>query len=205
MEHMRLEHLNFDAVFCINLDRRPDRRRQAQEQFNYLGLTPTFYSAIDINPFQIDTSGNFKKGMLGCYLSHLSILQHCILSGYERVLITEDDLSAITGCNALLQHALPVIPDDWEFAYLGYSVFPDQQSKNKPVNKFWCIPAGCWGTQAYMLNGKQTIETLFNALKKPKAQIDIDLSYTILPNSGLKYYGITPSAIRQSKGRSDVQ
>jgi hypothetical protein len=31
------------------------------------------------------------------------------------------------------------------------------------------------------------------------------LFYTILPNSGLKYYGVVPSAIRQSKGRSDVQ
>jgi hypothetical protein len=125
--------------------------------------------------------------------------------GYERVLITEDDLTAIAGCNDLLAHALPALPADWQFAYLGYTVFPEKKIDSKKINNYWCVPGGCWGTQAYMLNGKAAIATVFEALKKATWQIDIELSHKILPKSNLKYYAITPSAIRQLQGRSDVQ
>ena len=40
----------FDKIICINLDRRPDRWREAQEQFKKAGITVERFSAVDGNP-----------------------------------------------------------------------------------------------------------------------------------------------------------
>lgn len=205
MEKVGIESLGLDKIFCINLERRPDRRESTEAVCKQLGITPVFFNAVDGQSMNLVHDNGKTPGMLGCYLSHFMLLQHCLLSGYEKVLILEDDIEIILGGKALLSHALPSLPKDWQFAYLGYTHLPDQRGKEKKVNDYWCVPAGCWGTQAYMINGREAMEIIYNALKKPKAQIDIDLSYTILPRSGLKYYGITPSCLRQTKGRSDVQ
>src|SRR5690349_5350626 len=130
-----LGSIEFDAIFCINLERRKDRKAHASKEFDKLGISPVFYPAIDAHELSIGHQGRLKPGMIGCLLSHYSLLQHCMLNGYQRVLIFEDDLRIITGGIALLEDAMPYLPKDCDFAYIGYSVFPEQAHKTKRVNK----------------------------------------------------------------------
>ena len=57
----------FDAIFCINLDKRPDRWIHAQEQFKKIGILDKVkrFSAIER-----------KDGRLGCIKSHLEIIKY---------------------------------------------------------------------------------------------------------------------------------
>lgn len=202
---MTLKDLNLDKVFCINLARRPERKYEAQVEIDKLGISVEWYDAIDSSLMSLTSSNNLKPGMVGCYLSHYFILQHCLMNGYERILILEDDIQLITGGNSLLAHALPKLPTDWQFVYLGCTIIEAERHRTKTVNDYWCVPGGSWGTQAYMINGKDAIRKIYNSLKQIHTQIDLALSYKILPESGLKYYSITPACLRQLSGRSDVQ
>jgi len=82
----------YDKVYCINLDRRPDRfaefHRNVIDGFG-----------IDKNIFErmpgIDTSTSGLHGIVGCGLSHLKIWKDMIKNGYDSVLIFEDDFTPV--------------------------------------------------------------------------------------------------------------
>jgi hypothetical protein len=68
----------------------------------------------------------------------------------------------------------------------------------KKINDFWTVPKCAWGTQAFMIRGKEAIKTIHERLCRPQErQIDEELANHILPESGLKYYSIFPSAVSQ--------
>lgn len=201
-----LKALDFDKIFCVNLLRRPDRRAHAVEQFKRIGLDVEFYEAIDASELRIGfPNGNLTAGMIGCYLSHFMILKQAVHEGWNRLLIFEDDLTFMSGFNGLMLEAIKHLPDDWQFAYLGYTVYKDHIGKNKPVNAYWQIPGPCWGTQAFMINGKDVIGKIYEGLKTIKNQVDVQLTYNVLPDAEIKVYGILPSAVMQSGFKSDVQ
>ncbi len=72
-------------VLYINLDRRKDRRQHIEAELERLGLTPVA-ERIEAIPKEF--------GILGCGLSHLAALKLARESGWERVLILEDDFQA---------------------------------------------------------------------------------------------------------------
>jgi GR25 family glycosyltransferase involved in LPS biosynthesis len=136
------------------------------------------------------------------------ILQEALRMGYERILIFEDDLTFITGFNGLMNHAVPIVPDDWEFLYLGYSyanVYEKYRKTEIPVNEYWVIPGHNWGTQCYAINGRNTIIKLLDGLKKINDQVDVQLTFKVLKQKCIKFYAIKPCAVGQLKDRSDVQ
>ena len=64
----------FDEIYCINLERRTDRWKQCQSEFDKIGITD---KVIRFKAF--DNKENPKKG---CYDSHLSVIK----LAYERKL-----------------------------------------------------------------------------------------------------------------------
>ena len=70
----------FPLSYLVNLDRRTDRLKQANEEFDKLDFHPDRFSAIEnANP------------AAGCYLSHLEILKKA-RAKKKSVLIFEDDI-----------------------------------------------------------------------------------------------------------------
>ena len=59
----------FDKVYCINMDKRPDRWEQAQIEFKKLGIENDVIRWSGVEN---------EDGNLGCTLSHLSIIKHCV-------------------------------------------------------------------------------------------------------------------------------
>lgn len=71
-----------EAVFYINLARRPDRRTQIEEMLAQYGIPAERFEAIDASP---------SPGIIGCTQSHRDILALSAKRGYHTVLILEDD------------------------------------------------------------------------------------------------------------------
>jgi GR25 family glycosyltransferase involved in LPS biosynthesis len=118
-----------NKIFCINLDRRPDRWLHAQEQFNKHGLMVERFAAIDGNDFirsyPADNANN------GCTLSHYFIIERAKLLGYESVMIFEDDIVLHDQFKELLAECLNDLPADWDMLYFGGS----HREKPSPVNE----------------------------------------------------------------------
>ena len=71
---------NFGGIYYINLDRRTDRRTEIEAEFAKMDISGVRFSAIATRP-----------GIIGCGLSHLTILKEAREKKLKNVLIFEDD------------------------------------------------------------------------------------------------------------------
>lgn len=81
---------HFDACYCINLERRTDRKEQSLKEIEEHFGTPKdwvkFWKGFD-HP---------THGHSGCTRSHRELLRHIVKEGYNRVLVLEDDFAVVT-------------------------------------------------------------------------------------------------------------
>lgn len=94
-------------AFCINLERRKDRRQLMEKEFAKVGLSPTFINGADIKP-----------GWVGCRESHLAILDDAWLG--DVFVVFEDDVQFLQDLS-IVDKALSQLPEDWDMLYLGAS------------------------------------------------------------------------------------
>lgn len=158
-----------------------------------------FFDAVDGKKENLQSPiTRLTKGMLGCYQSHLNILKDAIANNFNRILVFEDDLKPQPGVfGAVLEWALPSIPPDWQFVYLGCQEYAGFGTHKRKVSDFWVVPNSAWGTQAFMISGRDSILTMLIQLKQITAQVDESIS-RVLPVSGLNYYSIFPSIVSQA-------
>lgn len=111
--------MNFaDKIYCINLNRRPDRWVAAHAEFEKHHLQVERFAAIDGKDFRkqyvCDNANN------GCTLSHYFIIERAKLLGLKSVMIFEDDVELHPEFTRLLSECLQEI-DDWHMLYFGAS------------------------------------------------------------------------------------
>lgn len=108
----------FDKIFCINLNRRPERWEDCVREIDKFGLSNVErFPAIDgiTLPFPPLYQGN-----AGCVASHRAILDLIVKNGWNRTLILEDDFKIVRDdFHALFAHLIQFVPDDWDMLYLG--------------------------------------------------------------------------------------
>ena len=75
---------NIDKIVYINLDKRPDRKKEIEHELAIMGLSGERFSAIE-----------HKRGMIGCGMSHLAVLKQAKAKGYNNILVLEDDFHFI--------------------------------------------------------------------------------------------------------------
>ena len=80
-----------DKIIYINLKKRTDRRQQIEEDLTALQLKYERFDAIETPGF----------GLLGCGLSHLSVLKLAKERAYKNVLILEDDFMFLVSKDTL--------------------------------------------------------------------------------------------------------
>lgn len=95
-------------IFVINLRTSPERRAACETQLSRLGLTATFVDAVDGRTMGeaeiaaiVDEPGRLRrapkplsKAEVGCYLSHLAVLEKIVAEDLPQALVMEDDLLA---------------------------------------------------------------------------------------------------------------
>lgn len=112
--------INFvDKIYCVNLDRRPDRWKYASAQFEAAGLKVERFAAIDSQDFKIEYPT--KPGACGCALSHYFLIERAKMLGFKTVMIFEDDIELKPRFISELEKCIVELPEDWDMLYLGGS------------------------------------------------------------------------------------
>ncbi len=145
----------FDNVYCISLDRHPDRwaRFKAKLPCDWPFRMPERFAATDGRCVPVPGWWTAGAGAWGCYQSHLNILMHCIKHGIESVLILEDDAVCCDGFAVGAIQYLQSLPDDWELVYFGGQHLSWKLHPPVRVNPNVFIPYNVNRTHAYAVRG----------------------------------------------------
>lgn len=168
-DEVKLLHGETDAiefeVMCINLLRRPDKKRFMEAQFDGAGLKVHMFPAID--GLTIDVSQLINDGVLaedhfcpatgmalipaqiGVYLSHYELWKTASLSPNRISLILEDDALLICDRQQLETFARH-IPEDADLFFLNL-----RKNKTQPISLYASKFTGrFWGLTAYFVTRK---------------------------------------------------
>jgi glycosyl transferase family 25 len=117
-------------ILYVNLDRRPERNRNINNELNRLKLNGKRISAIDGQKFSTEEQAywmdrkhfntlsrdpNKVFGRVGCYLSHLKLMKYALDNNVEPLLVLEDDCRFLTNTNDIEIK----IPKNCDIYYLG--------------------------------------------------------------------------------------
>ncbi|MBE0370076.1 glycosyltransferase family 25 protein [Pseudoalteromonas aurantia] len=123
---------NTPPVFLINLDNSTDRLHESQERLAPTGLTFERVSAVYGAKISLDEKNKFysaelnrtqyhkplSPGEIGCYMSHLKVLQHIVDNNIKYAVILEDDFKVVADLNSAIA-SLSDIPFDWDMIKLA--------------------------------------------------------------------------------------
>ena len=182
-----------DKIYCINLKKRIDRKKEILKHTKKLSLNINFFEAIE-----------HKNGALGCLLSHIKIIELAKKRNLRRIMIIEDDCVFKTN---KLEFNSKNLPDDWEMLYLGgdiADVYEDKTNK-KFLEKEW-IKMKCYSTHCYII-GKQSYDII---LEKLNNHLDnnfkpIDVIYKDEIHSRQKSYILKTQPAHQLDTYSDIE
>ena len=133
-------------TYCINLEKREDRRKSAGEEFKREGVEVEFFPATDgrISP---PRGLYLSPAEYGCAMSHTRIWRDMIEKGHEMALIFEDDVCLIPNFKTKLNEILfESIGLPWDIIHLG-PILPI--SKNKKITSLY--EGQALGTHAYII------------------------------------------------------
>lgn len=186
----------FQKIYCINLDRRPDRWDRCVEIFNQYGITADRISAVDGQTIGPEKESTLSNGEIGCIKSHMLALNNMIDSNIENALILEDDIEFTAGWEHQFEMAVGNLPK-WDMLYLGCNHVV------KPVHfqsNIVRIVKG-YTTSSYAIKLDFAKRILPNISKLDK---QIDVHYA-LHHRTHPCYAIKPAICFQRADHSDIQ
>ena len=146
---MRIEEA-FPLIVCLNLDRRPDRRLRAWEQFTREGLNVERLSAPDAAEMSCVTSRRYEKtGPRACAVGHRMAWREARRRGASAALVFEDDVILAEGFYRKLDLWLTSVPQDSRLLYLG-GVFRDPPTMIAPG--LLRVTGRTWDMHAYAVH-----------------------------------------------------
>ena len=156
----------FDKIYLLNLHKRPERLKRSTDKLDKLNIVYDVFHGCDgkvlehlFSKLQNPYFSNSRY--LGCAISHLSIYQDAIESGYNRILIIEDD--------NLVHHDIQNlfdsfdVPEFEDLIYLGYIPLSDDiymwtyelaHKYFNSINQKFFRCRNLWGLFAYGLTSK---------------------------------------------------
>jgi len=183
----------FDKIYCINLERRPDRKAESQAQFDALGLDVEFIKAVDGK--ELAPPDKINTGELGCILSHVKIYKDAEAKGYKRILILEDDCVFENGINELFKEYIKEVPKDWGLLYFGGSHLKTPLPVNDKIHRL----LHTYTTHCYAVN-LEVVKGLADLIGSD-LQIDVTLAHLQLK---FHSYGFKPNLAWQKDNYSDI-
>lgn len=182
--------MELPKIYCINLDRRPDRWQVVSEQFQKHGLEVERFAAIDAQVYKMKPTEAFT-------MSHYYVIDKASYQDLPSVLIFEDDVVLHDNFKPALEYCMLHLPDDWDILYLGGS----HREKPVPVNDHIYKITHTLTTHAYILRNTMyavVLNSLWNS-KEPA-----DCIYTQLQKQ-FNCYVTNPPLAWQRDGFSDIE
>lgn len=167
-----------DRTFLINLDRRKDR---LEEWFKQLPdpwpfPPPERVSALDGKLVPTPPQWKGGNGAWGCYRTHCSILEKCLIEGIDSYVVFEDDAGFCENFAEQMLEYADMLPDDWGMAYIGGQHLYVGRHPPVRINEKVYRPYNVNRTHAFMVRGRQNLKALYRHLHwnnwQPKQHID---------------------------------
>ncbi len=165
----------------VNLDRREDRWEQFTKNDNDVSfLDYKRFSAVDgknlkwsrqLGRIFDGNDYNWRRGLVGCALSHIQLWIDLLNSDYDAFVVLEDDVDFVPNFENKLYHAYNEIKDtDWDLLYLGHHLYKryatekTYDKKNYPTCEKWnrliSITRSMGGTGGYIVSKKGALGLL---------------------------------------------
>lgn len=200
-------------TYVVNLDRRPDRwEKLDKDVLKFLDFER--FSAVDglklknsTQLQQIFENNDYKmrKGMVGCFMSHIKLYIQLIESNYDYFLILEDDIEFVPDFENKIKHLFKQIKakNNCDFVFIGHHIRDLSLSevafdkKTFPEIEQWnthqSLTNSLGGTTGYLVS-KKGAERFLDFLNKTGATNGID---TCIQNSAdsLNVYYTKPHLI----------
>jgi len=192
----------FDKVYCVNLNRRPDRWEKVQLEFKKFGFEGVErYEAIDGKEFDwsaVKHNPSLLVGELGLVETHINLIKDAIKNDYKSILIFEDDVYFTNDVNKLDEY-MEALPKDWDMIYLGgnHTYGPPPIKITDKIIKL----SKTYTTHCIVI--KNTLFETILALTEGRDK-QIDVYYAHLQNI-YNVYGFTPNMGLQTIDFSDIQ
>lgn len=188
-----------DRVFCINLEKRLDRRDLAEQEFKKFNLNFEFFVGVDGH--LIEAKGKIKPGAIGCVLSHLELFKHIKSLDGEVFMITEDDVVFDNNFIEKYKDYIKRVPENWHLLYLGGN---HTNSVLNIIDRNIHRLENTYTTHCYLVR-KSYIDILISELETEDIfnhEADVHLA-----SIQKKYpcYGFTPALAWQRDGFSDIE
>lgn len=106
-------------IYCINLERRPDRREAVRVEFEREGLDVEFFPATD-GRVEAPSGIYISPSEYGCAMSHVRVWRDVVNKGREVALVCEDDVCLVPNFKTKLEEIMTeadTVP--WDFIHLG--------------------------------------------------------------------------------------
>ena len=117
----------FDKIYCISLDERSDRRKEAKAQFDAVGLLNSVEFVI-VKKHPIDCEQ-------GIFESHLLCMKKGLSAGADNIVIFEDDICFDRFSPQVLKSSIDFLSAEpnWKMLFLGCMVKGSRKTENKSV------------------------------------------------------------------------
>ena len=202
--------MNWPKTFCLVLEEFPERTSRAMGHLMSAGIQATPFRGIYGPKFHLATSMPNERvaaakrahyaqvvglptkpddgkpyyvtpGHLGCSLSHYMLWQTCQHLPDDYFLIFEDDVVLTPGFTDAFMRIMPTMPEDWEFAFVGYHFLPESAKITKagPYLRKSSINPLC--THAYMIH-RRGIPKLLREGYRIWCHVDEQLRDYVLPH-----------------------
>lgn len=177
----------FDKVYCISLNERPDRQKDAAAQFTKAGLAhKAEFMLVDKHPVDCEQ---------GIYESHMLCIKKGIEANAENILIFEDDITFGNISPKIMEDSINFMKSDsdWKILFLGAMVKTSRKTIYPSIRKIKYRSL----SHAYVVNrkfAKKLVQKYWN--KVPYDDMLRDLN-------SQNMYIICPSFAFQSNSRSD--
>jgi GR25 family glycosyltransferase involved in LPS biosynthesis len=190
----------FEKIYCVNLERRPERWDLCKEAFSQYNINVERYEAVDGTKH--DRVGRMSHGEVGCLLSHLNILKKCKEDNVSNVLILEDDVEFRPNFDKLFSEYIEEVPE-WDILYLGATHALCYPYMNRPpikVTDHVYKVYNAHATHAYAINSS-CYDLLIDFVSKMEGPLDV--IYTKL-QAYLRTYIFRPHLAWQRSDFSDI-
>jgi GR25 family glycosyltransferase involved in LPS biosynthesis len=188
----------FPHKVCINLDRRPERRRRMKDKFEEHGIRAVrMFAALDGESLDIPAHWSHTPGAYGCLRSHLRVVEEARGARLPSVLIFEDDAVFDPDLREKFSAYVRQLPRDWDMLYFG-ALHKDELV---PVSDNVVRLTRSNSTYAYALR-----DTIFDAFIELNARaVDVLDNNSFILQERFNCYCFIPHLAWVETGYSDAQ